>query len=87
MMRDLFLRLEEERLGVSGSRGAPTEYFRDQKRRLLLRNPRFAIQYQRARNEAHTAVKPRGQDHLHDQYLDLLKRAADARRRPGEENP
>jgi hypothetical protein len=87
MMRELFLRLEEERLSVSGRSGVPTEYFREQKRRLLLRNPRFAIQYHRARRKVRTTVKPRVQDHLHDQYLDLLKRGADARRRLTEENP
>jgi len=86
LMRELFLRLEEERLGISGRSGAPTEYFRDQKRRLLLRNPRFAIQYHRAQKEARTA-KPRAQDHLHDQYLDLRKRSADARQRLSEQNP
>jgi hypothetical protein len=87
MMRELFLRLEEERLGVSGRSGAPTEYFLDQKRRLLLRNPRFAIRYHRARTEARATVKPRGHDNLRDEYLDLLKRSADAIRRLSEENP
>jgi hypothetical protein len=87
MMRELFLRLEGERLGVTGRSGGSTGYFRDQQRRLMLSNPRFAIQYLRARKEASTTMKPRSQDRLHDEYLDLLKRGADSRRRLTEENP
>jgi hypothetical protein len=44
-MRELLLRLEAERLGAAGRSGPATVYFREWKRHVLLRNPRFALKY------------------------------------------
>jgi hypothetical protein len=51
-MRELFLRQEAERVGAPGKSGPPTPYFEAQTRRLLLRNPRFALRYLRATKRA-----------------------------------
>ncbi len=45
LMRELLLRLEAERVGASGRSGPETLYFHERKRRVLLRNPRFAAKY------------------------------------------
>jgi hypothetical protein len=44
-MQELLLRIEAEQSSAPGRSGSPTVYFRDQKRRLLRRSPRFAFKY------------------------------------------
>jgi hypothetical protein len=44
-MQELLLRVEAEQSDAPGRSGVPTVYFRDQKRRLLRRSPRFAVKY------------------------------------------
>ena len=51
-MRELLLRQEAERIGAPGKSGPPTPHFQEQRRRLLLRNPRFALRYLRAAKRA-----------------------------------
>ncbi len=51
-MRELLLRLEAERVGAPGKSGPPTQYFREQARRLLRRNPRLGARYRRAARRA-----------------------------------
>jgi hypothetical protein len=45
LMRELLLRLDAERRGAPGKSGTPTVYFREWKRRMMLRNPSFALHY------------------------------------------
>jgi hypothetical protein len=44
-MQELLLRIEAEHSGAPGRSGSPSAYFRDEKRRLLRRSPRFAFTY------------------------------------------
>jgi hypothetical protein len=52
-MRELLLRLEAERFDAPGRSGPATVYFREWKRRVLLRNPRFALKYLAATRSEH----------------------------------
>ena len=80
LKRELLLRAEAERVGAPGMSGPPTEYFREQKRRPLLRNPRFAIEYRRARKQGGTIVPPGILRGVRPPTLDLLEFGAENRR-------
>jgi hypothetical protein len=46
LKRELILRLRAEHVNAPGRSGAPTEYFLREKRRLLIRHPYFAFEYE-----------------------------------------
>lgn len=71
LMQELLLRAEANRRGAPGKSGPPTDYFRARRRRLLLRNPRFAIAYRRATKQGRT-TEP-GLGGVRPPILDLLE--------------
>jgi hypothetical protein len=78
LMRELLLRVEAKRVGAPGKSGPSTEYFRRERRRLLLRNPRFALKYRRATKQERINAQRRAENHdAYHQYLELLRRGAE----------
>ena len=83
--RELLLRLEAKRLGAPGKSGPPTEYFRRQKRNLLLSNPRFAITYLRVTKHDRTRAHRRAENQdAYQQYMRLLQLDAESAPRRSE---
>jgi hypothetical protein len=85
LMRELLLRAEAKRVGAPGKSGLPTEYFRREKRRLLLRNPRFAIEYRRATDSDRMGAQ-RGAENqeAYQQHLERLRRGTETAPRHSE---
>lgn len=79
LAREASLRAEARRVQAPGTRGEPTEEFREQKRHVLLRNARFALEYVRAAKQARRRARfhPRGT--VAPPILDLIDRGDETR--------